>query len=59
MHDNKAKELKKRIDHLDILLLQKRALIENEMLQIENLCKELIKLHEQYKVIIHKSEETK
>ena len=43
----KAKEIKKRIEHLDTLLMQKKSLVENEMFQIENLCKELIRLHEQ------------
>lgn len=47
MSEIKIKELKKRITHLDNLLMQKKSLVENEMFQIENLCKELIKLNEQ------------
>lgn len=48
MHtDQKTKELKKRIEHLDKTLMQKKSLIENEMAQVENLCKEIIKLNEQ------------
>lgn len=54
--EHKAKELKKRIEHLDVLLLQKKALVENELLQIENLCKELIKLHEQFHTITNKTD---
>lgn len=57
--NHKVKELKKRIDHLDNLLLQKKALVENELLQVENLCKELIKLHEQYKILSDKKGEEK
>jgi hypothetical protein len=43
----KVGEIKKRIEHLDKLLMQKKSLVENEMFQIENICKEIIKLHEQ------------
>lgn len=45
--EDKIKELKKRINHLDVLLTQKKSIVENELFQVENICKELIKLKDQ------------
>lgn len=50
-HHKQIKSLKERVEHLNKLLVQKKTLIENEMLQTENLCKEIIKLQEQLETL--------
>lgn len=37
-------DIKKRIESLEKSLFQKKSLIENELMQVENICKELIVL---------------
>ena len=57
LETQKVKDLRKRLDHLDKLLMQKKNLVDNEMFQIQNLCKEIIKINEQIDILEGKKEE--